>query len=251
LSTTHSGRVAVVTGAATGLGRAFADRLSADGALVAVVDVDEAGAQAVAREITKRGGEAVAVVCDVSRPDDVTRMALEVERVLGPATIVVNNAGLSPHISLDDLTFEAWRQVMAVNADGMFLVIKAFLGQMRHERFGRIVNVASNTYGLVIPGFTHYVASKGAVIGLTRAVATELGPEGITANAVAPGLTRTESVVERMEATGLFEQMAQMQAIKRSEVPEDVAGVVSFLASEDARFVTGQTIVVDGGLVRH
>jgi NAD(P)-dependent dehydrogenase (short-subunit alcohol dehydrogenase family) len=133
----------------------------------------------------------------------------------------------------------------------MFLTVKALVGQLREQPFGRVVNISSNTIGLVIGGFAHYMASKGAVIGLTRALATDLGADGISVNAVAPGLTRTTATEAQWAGTGFFAEMALQQALKRPGVPSDLAGVISFLASEDAGWITGQTIVVDGGLVRH
>jgi NAD(P)-dependent dehydrogenase (short-subunit alcohol dehydrogenase family) len=132
----------------------------------------------------------------------------------------------------------------------MFLMCKAFVPGMKQQRYGRIVNVSSNTFGLVIEGFAHYIASKGGVIGFTRALATDLGPFGITVNALAPGLTSTPLSRAVFEGSSLFDDTVKQQAIKRVETPEDLAGVVSFLASDAAVFITGQTLVVDGGLVR-
>lgn len=245
----HEGRIAVVTGAATGLGRAYACRLARDGAKVVVADITD-GAETKA-EIDSLGGDARSTICDVSSPESVAQLAEFVTDQFGSCDILVNNAGVSPNVSWDELTFEQWRRVMSVNLDSMFLTCKAFVPGMRSKGFGRIVNISSNTFGLVLPGFVHYVASKGGVIGFTRALATDLGPFGVTVNAVLPGLTKTAATEAMWEGTTLFADMAAQQAVKRPGEPADLEGAISFLASEDARWITGQTLVVDGGLIRH
>ena len=245
----HTGRVAVVTGAAAGLGAAYAIRLARDGAHVVVADRDDPAATVAAIEAA--GGQALGVVCDVSSQESVAEMASRTAERFGRCDVLVNNAGVSPNVAWDDLTLAEWRRTMAINLDAMFLTCKAFCGGMREAGFGRVVNISSNTFGLVIAGFVHYTASKGGVVGLTRALATDLGPHGITVNAVLPGLTRTGTTLAMWEGTSLFADMAQHQAVHRPGVPADLEGVVSFLASEEARWVTGQSIVVDGGLVRN
>ena len=145
--------------------------------------------------------------------------------------------------------------MLSVNLDSMFLMTKAFFGAMRQRRWGRIINFASDTVSLVVPGFTHYIASKAGIIGLTRALATELGEHNITVNAIAPGLTSTQGTLARKEMGGMsndkfFELIANMQSIKRPELVSDLVGAVAFLASDDAGFVTGQTLYVNGGLTR-
>lgn len=245
----HARRVAVVTGAATGLGRAYATRLARDGAQVVVADIDDAS-ETVA-EIEHAGGVAIAVRGDVSSPQDVTALREATIDRFGACHILVNNAGISPNVPWDDVDLELWRRVFSVNLDAMFLTSKAFTQDMRDAGFGRIVNISSNTFDLVVPGFVHYMASKGGVIGLTRGLANELGEHGITANAILPGLTRTERVEKVAAVSPVPDLIVKMQAIKRPGLPHDIEGVVSFLASEDARWITGQSIPVDGGHVRH
>jgi NAD(P)-dependent dehydrogenase (short-subunit alcohol dehydrogenase family) len=244
---TLAGRVAVVTGGVNGIGRAFARRLAEDGADVAILDLED-GAEAVA-ELEARGRRAFATRCDVSKPDDVARAAREVEAALGAADVLVNNAGIYPVISFDDLDFEAWRHVLAINLDGSFLTIRAFAPKMRERGWGRIVNVSTAALWVPLTDFTAYLASKAGLIGLTRGLASELGPDGVTVNAIAPGLVRTEHVVAGPQL-GWFDQVVAQQSIKRAEVPEDLVGTLSFLCSEDAAFLTGQTLSVDGGFVR-
>jgi NAD(P)-dependent dehydrogenase (short-subunit alcohol dehydrogenase family) len=154
------------------------------------------------------------------------------------------------------MKFEDWRRVLSINLDSVFLCSSAFVPGMKQRGWGRVVSMASSTFGSVVTGFTHYVASKGGIIGFTRALASELGPHGITVNAIAPGLTKTPGAMSRAPRAGLasmdeeFDQVAQMQAIKRPEVPEDLVGTISYLTSDDAAFITGQTLNVDGGRVR-
>jgi len=244
----HDGRVAVVTGAATGLGQAFARRLARDGATVVAVDVDDA-AETVA-QIGADGGEAVAEVCDVTSPEAVGALRDRVLGRFGRCDILVNNAGLARPIGWSDLDYETWRRIQGLNVDSMFLTCKAFTPAMADHGFGRVVNVSSNTFGLMLPGWVHYIASKGAVIGLTRGLATDLGGAGVTVNCILPGLTRTANLDALFEGTGMYDRIAAQQAIQRPALPDDIEAAVSFLATEDARWITGQSIVVDGGQLR-
>jgi NAD(P)-dependent dehydrogenase (short-subunit alcohol dehydrogenase family) len=248
------GKVAVISGAAAGIGQASAVRLAEEGAEIVIADREDAAK--TLQLIANAGGKAQAIRCDVGDPASVAGLRREVEQGVGRCDILVNNAGIYPLQNFDEITFEDWRRVFSVNLDSMFLMTKAFAGFMRERRWGRIINIASDTVALVVPGFTHYIASKAEVIGFTRALATEFGEEGITANAIAPGQTRTPGTEGRKTIPGgmsqetFFEFIANMQAIKRVETVVDLVGVVAFLASDDAAFVTGQTLFVNGGLVR-
>ena len=245
----HEGRVAVVTGAAGGIGRAYAERLARDGANVVIADLKD-GAE-TARAIEANGGTAIAVTCDVASESAVAGLRESIYRRFGQCDILVNNAAVTTPVPWDELDFAEWRRVLAINLDSMFLTCKAFAPGMRDTGFGRIVNISSATVGVVVQRFVHYTASKAGVVGITRALASELGADGITVNCVMPGLTRTAQVEADYQGTSTFEDVAAAQAIKRSAVPADLEATISFLATEDARWITGQTIVVDGGYLRH
>jgi len=240
---------AVVTGAARGIGRFWAQRLAADGMNVVVADLRPCDETVAA--VTAAGGQAVGVMCDVTDEASVEALRNEADDRFGGADVLVNNAIAYAQGSLLDLTLADWRRVLSVGVDGLFLTSRALVPSMKRRGWGRVINIASNTFDLMMPGLVPYVTAKGGVIGFTRALASELGSYGITVNCIAPGLTRTEQSWEALATTGLFDRMTTMQAIPRTEMPEDLVGTLSFLASDDAAFVTGQTIVVDGGLVRH
>lgn len=250
----HNDKVAVITGAAGGIGQAFAKRLAEDGVHVAIADMAD-GRQTV-KLVEAAGRSALAVVCDVSKEDSVAAMAKQVQAKFGRVDIVVNCAGIFPQQDFADMTFADWRKVLAINLDGTYLVTAAFIPGMRVRKWGRVVNMASSTFGSVTTGFAHYVASKGGVIGFTRALAGDLAADGITVNAIAPGLTRSPGTIARKPRPGFasmeeeFVAVAGLQAIKRPEVAEDLVGALSFLTSDDAAFMTGQTLNVDGGRVR-
>jgi NAD(P)-dependent dehydrogenase (short-subunit alcohol dehydrogenase family) len=250
----HKDKVAVITGAAGGIGQAFAKRLAEDGAHVAIADMGDG--QETVRLVEAAGRNALAVVCDVAKEDSVAAMAKQVQQKFGHADIVVNCAGIFPQLDFAAMTFAEWRRVLSINLDGTFLVTAAFVPGMRARKWGRIVNMASSTFGSVTTGFAHYVASKGGVIGFTRGLAGDLAADGITVNAIAPGLTRSPGTIVRKPRPGFatmdeeFAAVASMQAIKRLEVPDDLVGALSFLTSDDAAFMTGQTLNVDGGRVR-
>jgi NAD(P)-dependent dehydrogenase (short-subunit alcohol dehydrogenase family) len=250
----HKDKVAVITGAANGIGQAFAGRLAEDGVHVVIADIADGG-QTV-KLVEAAGRQALACKCDVTSQDSVSAMAAQVQQKFGRCDIVINCAGIFPQLNFEQMKFEDWRRVMAINLDSAFLVSAAFVPGMKQRGWGRIVSMASSTLGSVVTGFVHYVASKGGIVGFTRALATELGPHGVTVNAIAPGLTRSPGTLARTPRAGFasmedeFVANASMQAIKRPEVPDDLVGTISFLTSDDAAFITGQTLSVDGGRVR-
>ncbi len=251
-------RVAVITGAAGGLGAAFAVQLARDGMAIAVVDIKQG--DATVQAITAAGGEAHFFACDMTSPPAVDAMAAAVLARFGRADVLINNAGRYDNCAFADMTYEFWRSIMALNLDGMFLACKAFAPAMKAQGWGRIINVASNSTFLAPPMMAQYIASKSGAIGLARALSSELGPDGITVNAIAPGPVATEQLriaFARDFGGGddagfedFMTALAQNQAVKRYAKPEDVTGVVSFLASESSAMVTGQTIVCDGGWAR-
>lgn len=250
----HEGKVAVITGAAMGIGRAYAERLGSEGARV--VCVDRLSSAETVQRIERGGGSAIELLCDVGDPDEVGRMEAEVLSRLGGCDILVNNAGISPARSFDEISFEDWRRVMSINLDSQFLTAKAFVPGMRGRKWGRIVNQASDSVALVLTGLVHYIASKTGIIGFTRALATELGNDGITVNAIAPGLIRTPGTeAQRGGPNALpnrkgFDMAASQQAIKRPLTTEDLCGALSFICSDGAAMLTGQTIYLNGGHTR-
>jgi NAD(P)-dependent dehydrogenase (short-subunit alcohol dehydrogenase family) len=244
-----AGRVAVITGASAGIGQALAGRLAADGMRIAIADRQPA--EETLASVEAAGSEGFAERLDITDGDGVAAFAASVRERFGRADVLVCNAGIYPIAGFDDWSWEQWRAVMSVNVDSLFHLTKAFLPAMRAAGWGRIVCAASNGVYSGLPNLTPYVASKGAVVGFVRSLAGEIGRDGVTINAYAPSLTRTRgtTVTGPHEKIGLFEKVMEEQAIPRTQVPEDVAGLVSFLASDAAGFITGQTIPVDGGAV--
>jgi 3-oxoacyl-[acyl-carrier protein] reductase len=245
------GRVAIVTGAGQGLGRSFAARLAAEGARVVVADLNEEKAHAVAAELGS--GSGIAVRADVADEDSVAALMTEVEDAFGRVDVLVNNAAIFSTLTMapfEEITVEEWDTVMAVNVRGPFLCARGAAPLMRRNGYGKVVNVSSATVFLGRPNYLHYVTSKAALIGMTRALATELGPHGITVNALAPGATETEIPRETV-TPAQAEQIVASQAIPRRQVPADLVGAVAFLASPDSDFITGQTLNVDGGAAFH
>jgi NAD(P)-dependent dehydrogenase (short-subunit alcohol dehydrogenase family) len=245
----HEGRTALITGAAAGIGQAYAQRLAADGANVVVADIAD-GSETVGL-VEAAGGQAIAVECDVSSGEAVAGAAAGAQESFGTVDILLHNAGIYPIQEFKDMSFEDWRKVMSVNLDSAFHLCHELLPGMREQEWGRVIIIASNTFHAGIGGMAHYIASKGGLIGFLRSLAAEVGEEGVTVNGIAPSLVRSKGTIEGPhEELGLFEFVAQGQAIKRTEQPADLVGAASFLASDDAAFITGQTLCVDGGWVR-
>jgi NAD(P)-dependent dehydrogenase (short-subunit alcohol dehydrogenase family) len=240
------GRVAMVSGAAQGMGKAVALRLGAEGATVVAVDINGAGATATAQAI---GGASIAASCDIGDEASVARLFETVSGKFGKLDVMVNVAAIVPFVKWDELTFTEWRRVLRVNLDGLYLMCRAGSDLMRKGGYGRIVNFSSNSIFAGTPNMAHYVASKGGVLTFTRALATELGPYKITANCICPGLIDTEGVqtTPHKDAFGFVEML---QAIKGRGVPTDVVPAAAFLASEEAHWITGQALNVDAGMVR-
>jgi NAD(P)-dependent dehydrogenase (short-subunit alcohol dehydrogenase family) len=242
-----AGRTAVVTGGSAGIGQEIARKLSAEGADVAVADVNPAdGTRALVEANGRRFlGEKV----DVSDEAQVNAFAATVRNTLGGADIVVNNAAIVPFGDLELATFEQWRHVFSINVDGAFLTAKAFLEDLKHSAAGRLINISSNSFFRPPPVFVAYVSGKGAIHGLTHALAADLARYDVTVNAVAPSVVKTAEAL-RSQPEAFFDLVVQQQDLKRSETTADVAGAVAFLASDDAAFITGQILAVDGGLTR-
>jgi len=240
------GRVAVVSGAAQGMGKAVALRLGQEGATVICADINGTGAEATAKEI---GGKSFGQQTDIGDPASVSALFKAVEQKSGKLDVLVNVAAIVPFVKWDELNFEEWRRVARVNFDGLYLMCKAGSDLMRRNNYGRIVNFGSNSILAGTPNMAHYVATKGGVFSFSRALATELGGYKITVNTVMPGLTDTEGVqtTPHKEAFGFVDML---QAIKGKGVPADIVPAVAFLASEEAHWITGQALNVDAGMAR-
>ena len=248
-------RVIIVTGGAHGIGRAYCEGLAREGARVVVADLDPEGAEAVVKALGAEGKAALAVLADVSQPEATERMAQAAMERFGRIDGLINNAALfqRPAMSrmpFDQIPIDEWDRLMAVNLRGVFLCCRAVVPYMKQQRSGKIVNISSGTVFNGSPLVAHYVASKAGVIGLTRSLARELGEYNINVNAVAPGLTMSmDEVSEARMAQN--QQRVQARALKRTEVPQDLVGTAIFLCSPESDFMTGQTLVVDGGAQMH
>ncbi len=247
-----NGKNAIVTGAASGIGPAYAKALAAEGAKVSIADVEPA--DKVVQEIRDAGGEAMSQICDVSDPDAVARLLRTTEEAFGGVHILVNNAALFARyvsVPLAEISLADWDRAFAVNVRGSFLCVRAALPTMRRQGYGKIINIASGTVFKGVPMMLHYVSTKGAILAMTRSMANELGKEGIRVNAIAPGLTSTEFLKSRNDIADALVMMAKTRALQREEAPEDLVGACVFLASPESDFITGQCLVVDGGQVMH
>ena len=244
-----SGRVAIITGAGQGIGRAFAKAFASEGAIPVIAERNAERADAVAAEIVAANGRARAIVTDVADPTSVAAMAKQVEAEFGRIDILINNAAIFSTLEMrpfDQIPLEEWENVMRVNVTGAFLCARAVVGAMRRAKWGRIINMASGAVTLGRPNYLHYIASKAALDGMTRSLARELGPHGITVNAILPGATFTE-IARKTVPPEQKERIVAMQCIARPEGPADLVGTALFLASDASAFLTGQAITVDGG----
>ncbi len=244
------GKVAIVTGAGGGIGQSYAKGLAAEGAAVVVCDViDTANTVNI---IKQQGGTAIGIQTDVSDAKQVAAMVAQTVKEFGKIDILVNNAAIFAklrHRSFLEIDDAEWDDVMRVNVRGPFQVAKAVVPEMKKNKYGKIINIASGTVMKGVPYFLHYVTSKGAIIAMSRALAREVGEDNICVNTIAPGLTASEAVLESeaYKGSGQRDLQIQSRALKREQYPEDLVGTCLFLASPDSDFMTGQCIVCDGG----
>jgi NAD(P)-dependent dehydrogenase (short-subunit alcohol dehydrogenase family) len=248
---TASSRVIAITGGASGIGFAFSEALARAGHHVVIADLR--GAEEAAERLTCQGLLAIGTKTDVVKTADVTSMVEQAAKAFGRLDVLVNNAGLFTTLALkpfEQISEAEWMRVMEVNTLGPFVCAKAVVPEMRKNAFGRIVNIASTSPIKGTPNMLHYVASKGAVIAFTRSLARELGKDSITVNAIAPGFTLSDGVLENDMHSKMGDVVRKTsRSLQRDQVPEDLVGALLFLASDGAGFITGQTIAVDGGSV--
>lgn len=247
------GRVAIITGAETGIGKAIAQRLAADGAAVVLADINDA--EPVARELRAAGQRAFAVRCDVADELSVQALVDGTVREFGHVDTLVNNAAIAAKMALrpfEQITVAEWRRMQDVNAMGPFLLARAVSPHMRKRQYGRIINITSGTAFKGAPFILDYVASKGALMAMTRAMAREMGKDFITVNSVAPGYTLSEGNLANEKFLATYRESAiNTRSLPRDGWPVDIVGAVAFLASDDAAFISGQILAVDGGSVYH
>ena len=248
-----SGKVAIVTGASKGIGKSIAQLYAEEGAKVlAVFHSDEVAAHKALEEIRAAGGEASLFRADVSKKADTDRMAEEAVRLYGRIDVLCTNAGIYPSVMIGDMTEEDWDRVQDVDLKGTFLSVKACLPQMRVQNYGRVVAISSTTgVRTGIAGFSHYGAAKSGIGGFIRCACIELAQYNVTINAVAPGMVMTEGSKEALgdAADTIFKEVEKEIPMKRVADPIDIAYAALFLATDESRYITGQEIIVDGGLI--
>jgi len=238
-------KVVVVTGAAGGIGTEITKRFLNEGAKVVAVDLSTEALEKLSAQ-SGNPESLLTVKTDISSEESTLQLYHQIKDKWNAVDIIINNAGWFPFLEFDKISYADWRKVMSINLDGGFLIIKSLLSLLKHSAAARIINTASGSFFDPPPGQAHYVAAKAGIIGLTRALAVELGDFNITVNAITPGLTATPIVLKSFPGE-LIDKLAQHGAIKRRQTPQDLVGTIAFLASDDASFVTGQTINVDGG----
>jgi 2-hydroxycyclohexanecarboxyl-CoA dehydrogenase len=242
-------KVALVTGAAAGIGRACALRLAGEGIAVGVLDLDLAGCQKTADAITSAGGKAIALKASIADRAQVVAAVNQLREALGPVTIVVNNAGITDTTPFKEITDAQWDKILEINLKGTFIVTQVCLPDMEAAKWGRIVNISSSSAQTGAVGMAPYSASKGAMITLTRTLAQELGPLGITVNNIPPGSVMNTVMSEANRPRFDMERLVRSIPMGRTGEPEDIANACAFLVSEASGYVTGQTIGVNGGRV--
>lgn len=246
---TQTNRLAVVTGGASGIGAEVCRYLARDGMDIAIWDLNEDAMAAVAEEISALGRKVVTSVVDISKRESIVAAAEKARSEIGPVTVLVNSAGMHATGPIAEIDEDTWDRVMAVNLKGAFLVTQVLLPDMEAANWGRIIYISSSSMQTGSPNMCHYVASKGGVVALTKALAVELGPKGITVNNVPPGMIITPMLRNLEQKGGMIppEQMAQHLPVRKPGQPEYIAKAVSYLASEEAGYVTGHTLSVNGG----
>jgi 3-oxoacyl-[acyl-carrier protein] reductase len=249
------GRVAIITGGGHGIGKAYATRLASEGAKIVIAELDEKAGHAVAEELNAAGYEALAVRTDVSDPASVENMAAATVERFGRIDILVNNAAIFATVPMsrspfDQITIDEWDLMMSVNVKGPWLASRAVIPQMREQGYGKIINISSSTSIKGSPSRIHYVTSKAGILGFTKTLANEVGKDNICVNCIAPGSTLSEESPDE----GILKMRADaasVRALKRVQTPDDLTGALLFFASADSDFITGQTLVVDGGNCLH
>lgn len=249
-------KVAIITGASQSIGKGLALRFAREGAKVVVNYLSQPKlAQEVVEQIQQEGGEAFAAQADVANEQAVSKMVLETVQRYGKVDILVNNAAIDPRKKWMEITVEDWDYIMSNNVRSQFVCCKAVYPHMQKQQYGKIINVSSVTFWIGKTNYVHYVASKGAIIGFTRALAREIGPDNITVNCITPGAVQTETELSKAGSIEALEEsnksLIMLQSIPRRQLIKDIEGVFVFLASPDSDFITGQTINVDGGWVMH
>jgi 3-oxoacyl-[acyl-carrier protein] reductase len=243
----YEGRRALITGGAQGIGYATAKRLAAEGAAVGLIDLNADAVKAAAERLTTEGYDVVSYAADTTDGDRIKEVVKDFA-TRGPVDVLITAAGIFPVVPFADVTMELWRKVIDINLGGTFICAQAVLPVMKSQGYGRIIVLSSEEFLLGVPTQTAYVASKGGVIGLIRSLAREGGPDGITANAVLPGLIPTEGMTSLpVDIDAMFTQNVAGQSIPRRGTPDDIADAIAYLSSEGAGFVTGQSLAVGGG----
>lgn len=242
-------RVAIVTGAALGNGRAFCERLAEEGAIIVIADIEDASE--TVRLVEAVGGKALYIKTDCTNPEEIQHLIEQTLQHFGTIDILVHNVGMYEEEPFELIRYDQWKKMIDINLTSLFLTVQAVLPIMKKHSFGRIITMSSNTVWLGTPYLSHYAAAKMGVIGFTRSLASEIGVYGITINAITVGLTATQRPANSTLSSSILQHILPQQAIQRADEPEDIANLVAFLALPASGIITGQSINVDGGAARH